>query len=128
VIGDRHFVTGDLCQFLIWSFGRACFSPDAFCSRRRHNRSFDQQLQPERRFICFLDNNAKFRNEIFVRPAAAHRTVIRTDCWPAAKQLPADDACFIRLRKQAAEFDDRQRERFCPLPKFVRSHASETRM
>jgi hypothetical protein len=86
------------------------FFPQVFRRRGRYNSGFNQQLQPESGFISLLDHNTNFCDEFFVGSGSADRAVIRSNSRPTAKQLPTDDARFIRLWKRPAEFDDRERE------------------
>ena len=85
----------------------------------------DKQLQPECSFVSLFDDDSKFRNEVLVGTASAYRSIVGADGRTTAKQLPGDDPRFVCLWEGTTESDHIDREDFCPMPKFLRSHAGD---
>lgn len=58
------------------------------------------------RLVCFFPGDADLGYELGSRPGAAGRAIIRADGCPRVVQLPANAACFRRVRERFAELDD----------------------
>ena len=94
--------------------------------QRSSRLGLGEQVQPERRFISFFDDDAQLRDEVVIRAATAGGTVVGADGSATPKQLPRNGASVVGLRQGAANPNNVDREVFCALSKFGWCHASRS--
>ena len=90
--------------------------------RERQQTGFDEDLDPIRTLVRFLNGEAKLRYELPVGSSATDRPIVGADAGPGAKQLAPNDALGIFRWKSDAEMNCVDREVFCPCAKFLWSH------
>jgi hypothetical protein len=88
------------------------------------NLRFDKKLEPKQRFIQFLLDDSKLRDEFGIRSCSRCFSVVSRNAGPRSQHLLTQDLRFGGFRQNAVHLDYSQRKTFCSVTQLLILHGT----